>query len=163
MGLSEFIRENKQAIIADWVNFARDNIPPAKYMNPVNLRDHIEAILNFVADDLDSAQTKQEQRQKSEGLAIKAEGGDTTAETHGELRFIEGFNATEIMAEFRALRASVTRQWENARTKTDMDYKEIVRFNEAIDQVFSDMLVYYLIDFCFTQDRIDSNHEFFFQ
>jgi two-component system CheB/CheR fusion protein len=143
MGLSAFIRENKQAIVKDWAKFAQDHIPPAKYMDSAQLRDHIEAILKFIANDLDLAQTKQEQREKSEGLDTKVDAGDSTGETHAELRFMEGFNASEITAEFRALRASITRQWEPARSRTEKDYTEIIRFNEAIDQLLSESLSRY--------------------
>ncbi|MGZ9097143.1 MAG: ATP-binding protein [Micavibrio sp.] len=144
MGLATFIRENKQDIVQDWTDFAHDHILPAKYMSPAAVRDHIESLLKFIANDLDSAQTKNEQREKSKGLNIKNPGeGDSAAEKHGELRFLDGFNLPEIAAEFRALRASITRKWEPKRSRTEMDYQEILRLNEAIDQLCAESLSSY--------------------
>lgn len=54
MGLSEFIQENKEAITEDWVIFAREHILPARHMNLAGLRDHINGILQFIVNDLDS-------------------------------------------------------------------------------------------------------------
>jgi signal transduction histidine kinase len=155
MGLSEFIQENKEAIINDWVCFAREHIPPAQHMDLAGLRDHISGILKFVVNDLDSAQTKREQREKSEGEGVKAGGaGDSMAETHADVRFMDGFNSVEILSEFRALRASVIRLWERERTKTDGDYLEVIRFNEAIDQIFFEGLSRY-------NERIGSSRDLF--
>ncbi len=155
MRLSEFIQENKEAITDDWVCFAREHILPARHMDLAGLRDHISGILKFIVDDLDSAQTKQEQREKSKGEGVKAGGaGDSMAETHADVRFMDGFNSVEILSEFRALRASVIRLWERERTRTDQDYLEIIRFNEAIDQIFSEGLSRY-------NERIDSSRDLF--
>jgi signal transduction histidine kinase len=52
------------------------------------------------------------------------------------------------MAEFRALRASVTRLWEGKRGRSAADYVEIVRFNEAIDQVQT-------VGFCRYLEKVD--------
>lgn len=155
MGLSEFIQENKEAITKDWVCFAREHILPARHMDLVGLQDHINGILKFIVDDLDSYQTKQEQKEKSKGEGVKAGGtGDSMAETHADVRFTDGFNSVEILSEFRALRASVIRLWERERAGKEMDYRELVRFNEAIDQIFSEGLSRY-------NERIDNSRDLF--
>lgn len=144
MGLSAFIRNNKGAIIQDWEYFARENIPPARNLDARAIRDHIEGILDFIADDLSSFQTMGEQSDKSQGLGPKSGGvRDSMAETHAELRFLEGFDILEMMSEFRALRASVIRLWDESRSQTGSDYREIVRFSEAIDQILSEGLTRY--------------------
>lgn len=144
MGLSKFIRENKAAIISDWEYFARENIAPARDLDATAIRDHIEGILNFIADDLVSFQTQGEQSDKAQGLGPKSGGAkDSMAETHAELRFMEGFDILEMMSEFRALRASVIRLWDQSRSQTGSDYREIVRFSEAIDQILSEGLARY--------------------
>ena len=67
MSLSIFIRENKAEIIHDWEYFARENIPPARDLDAAAIRDHVSGILNFIADDLGTAQTVGEQSDKSQG------------------------------------------------------------------------------------------------
>jgi hypothetical protein len=65
MRLSAFIRERSAEIISDWESFARSLVPAATGMSPLSLRNHIEYILEFIADDIDSAQTESEQTYKS--------------------------------------------------------------------------------------------------
>jgi hypothetical protein len=63
----------------------------------------------------------------------------TAAQEHGTGCAGSGFTVVQMVAEFRALRASVTRLWlaevtEPART----DLADVVRFNEAIDQAIAE-------------------------
>ena len=53
--LADFIRLNVEPIVAEWINFARTRTPASDSMTKLALRDHIEEILNFVADDLEVA------------------------------------------------------------------------------------------------------------
>ncbi len=136
MRLSNFLRDEVALIMTDWEEFAKINIPVAGSLSRAELRDHLGSILKFIADDMESAQTKQEQKEKSKGEGAKAGGeGESAAEIHADIRFMEGFDPLELMAEFRALRASITRLWDSRRSHTDTDYLEMVRFNESIDQV----------------------------
>ena len=50
--LSGFIRENTEPIVSEWTKFAKTLTPAADDMSPLALRDHIEKILTFIADDL---------------------------------------------------------------------------------------------------------------
>lgn len=145
MRLSEFLRSDIDLIMADWEAFAREHIVVASELSRTELRDHLSSILTFVADDMDSSQTHLEQKEKSEGQGVKAGGtGESAAESHADLRFTEGFDPLELMAEFRALRASVTRLWEQKRSRIEADYFEMVRFNEAIDQVQTEGFTRYI-------------------
>lgn len=145
MQLSDFLRSNIASIMADWESFAQGHIPAASSMTRAELRDHLSGIIEFVANDMDSAQTNLEQKEKSKGDGVKAGGGgESAAETHANTRFVDGFDPLELMAEFRALRASVTRLWEKQRSRTDADYFELVRFNEAIDQVQTEGFTRYI-------------------
>lgn len=145
MRLSEFLRSDIALIMADWEAFAQGHIPAASDMTRTELRDHLSSIIEFIATDMDSAQTNLEQREKSKGEGVKAGGaGESAAETHANIRFTEGFDPLELMAEFRALRASITRLWDKKRSGTAADYTEIVRFNEAIDQVQTEGFTRYI-------------------
>lgn len=141
MGLSAFIKAKKQAVFENWAQFARDHIPPAQRLSRTELHDHISALLAFIAADMDSAQNRKAQENKSKGLGAKAGGAsDSAAEAHADVRFSEDFEAVHIVAEFRALRASIIGLWESERSRTDEDYQELVRFNEAIDQILQEAL-----------------------
>jgi signal transduction histidine kinase len=145
MRLSEFLRSDISLIMADWEAFARGHVVVASDMSRAELRDHLSSIIEFIANDMDSSQTKLEQKEKSKGDGLKAGGGgESAAETHADMRFTEGFDPLELMAEFRALRASVTRLWEQKRSRTEADYLEMVRFNEAIDQVQTEGFARYI-------------------
>jgi signal transduction histidine kinase len=143
MRLSTFIRENSTAIIAEWENFARSLVPAASGMSPLSLRNHISYILEFIADDIDTVQTDSEQTSKSLGKKPKS-ATDSVAEIHAALRQAGGFNLDQMVSEYRALRASVTKLW-GARDlePTRQSAADFVRFNEAIDQETTESISYY--------------------
>ena len=125
MRLAHFIRENPAPIIGEWEQFARSLTPASDGMNRLALRDHVEDLLSFIADDLETPQSKTEQIEKSHGE--KADTLETSAaETHAALRFADGFNMDQMVAEYRALRASVIKLWETQRGRaTDVDFRDL--------------------------------------
>lgn len=143
MGLAAFIRSKEEAIVAEWEAFAQTYLPSAAHMDRSALRDHIIGLLRFIANDLETSQTERERSQKAKGQGPK-EGGvhDSAAETHADLRFTGGFDTVEMISEFRALRASVIKLWrvEWAKTETVDILPDLLRFNEAIDQVMTESL-----------------------
>ena len=141
MGLSAFIRANEDAIVAEWQEFAQTYLPSAAHMDLVALRDHIAGLLRFIADDLETAETESERREKAKGQGPKGGGADdSAAETHADLRFAGGFDTIEMLSEFRALRASVIKLWRAEWSKTEDVLPDLLRFNEAIDQVMAESL-----------------------
>jgi signal transduction histidine kinase len=141
MGLAAFIRSNKEAIVAEWEAFAQTYLPAAAHMDRVALRDHIVGLLRFIADDLETSQTERERSEKAKGQGPKGGGAhDSAAETHADLRFTGGFDTVEMISEFRALRASVIKLWRAEWTKTEDILPDLLRFNEAIDQVMTESL-----------------------
>jgi signal transduction histidine kinase len=143
MRLAAFIRENSDQIIAEWENFARTLVPAAEGMSPLSLRNHIHYILAFIADDIDSAQDESEQLRKSHGEKPK-DTMDSVAETHAALRQAGGFNLDQMVSEYRALRASVTKLWQAQATESFPEgLADLVRFNEAIDQTLTESISYY--------------------
>ncbi len=143
MGLAAFIRAREEAIVAEWETFAQTYLPSAAHMDRSWLRDHIIGLLRFIADDLETSETERERSEKAKGQGPK-EGGvhDSAAETHANLRFTGGFDTVQMMAEFRALRASVIKLWRAdwADTETGDILPDLLRFNEAIDQVMAESL-----------------------
>ena len=137
--LAEFISNNTDPIVDEWVTFARQ-LPSAQDFSAEVLRDHILGILAAIRADLLQPQTGEQQAQKARGHAPRAERA-SEAEQHGSARLLEGLSVRDAMAEFRALRASILRLWTaSAGTRSDADFGDLVRFNEAIDQALTESL-----------------------
>src|SRR3954451_9838417 len=148
MRLAEFIATNLEPVLAEWEAFARTHIPAGEAMDVDALRDHAGDILKTVARDLRCPQTERERGEKSMGEAEPRPGaGDTAAQTHGALRAEVGFTLGQMVSEFRALRASVTRLWRaHAGAPNGMDFEDLTRFNEAIDQALAESVSRYARD-----------------
>lgn len=149
MRLSGFILNNKEAIIKEWVEFATTLGTDAQRGDLELLRDHVESMLETIAADLCSPQTAAEEKRKSKGQ--DCDPNNTPAKTHGIGRLEAGFSLNSAMAEYRALRASITRLWQKALI-TDPPpephtiTEDLVRFNEAIDQSISESVLSYSVE-----------------
>lgn len=142
MRLSEFISSHREPIMSEWVEFARSSIPGADAMALVKLRDHATQMLETIAADLNTYESKSEQADKSKGkldAPAKAGTAETPAQSHGSSRAKSGFTIEQMVSEYRALRASVIRIWveEEGELETK-DIHDVIRFNEAIDQALAE-------------------------
>jgi len=142
--LSSFIRHNMEPILDEWETFAR-SLPQGEAMDVAALRDHAKAMLIVIASDLDDPQTSKQQTDKAHGESDAGENAlPTAAQEHGAGRAESGFTVGQMVAEFRALRASVMRLWtqaeQNARAE---DLADMTRFNEAIDQAIAESITRY--------------------
>ena len=143
MRLSKFILTNMEAILQEWEDFAKTIHATTHRMTARELRDHAEAMLKAVAADLDTYQARQEGIDKSQGLAPQVP-EDTAAEIHALDRLSSGFTIEQLTAEYRALRASVLRLWQDdIKNITAGEIKDMVRFNEAIDQSLAESVARY--------------------
>ena len=146
MNLSAFISNNLDAIVDDWESFAQTLLPIAGTMSSLALRDHCREILLAAVADMQTRETESQRAAKSQGNAPQEAGADTAATAHGALRHLSGFDLVQLVAEFRALRASVLALW--SRRKPDgvaaevfaraSEIEQITRFNEAIDQALAE-------------------------
>jgi len=144
MRLSGFIQRDMEAILREWESFAATLLPAAIDMNSDLLRDHAEQILRAVCKDLDSAQSDEERKRKSKGMAAAPmDARNTAAETHALLRAQGGFNVNQMTSEYRALRASVLHLWAKACEPSDVFVPDLLRFNEAIDQAVSESVAFF--------------------
>ncbi|HEU4681495.1 MAG TPA: sensor histidine kinase [Gemmatimonadales bacterium] len=136
MRLADFIRTNREPILAEWEVFARGCAPASATMDIEALRDHADAMLTVIAADLQTPQSALTQSEKSKGhTRAPAPSGTTAAEQHGAGRAGSGFTVDQMVAEFRALRASVIRLWTKAIGELgSAEVEDLTRFNEAIDQ-----------------------------
>ena len=138
MRLPDFIEANVKPILQAWVDFARQCRPGAEGMDRIALRDHATEMLAVVVADLRRPQTASEQEQKSTGAGAR-EATDSPAAEHGAMREAQGFTVDEMVAEFRALRATVLRLYHAANLGLSaVDQEDLIRFNEAVDQALAE-------------------------
>jgi signal transduction histidine kinase len=144
MRLAGFILRDMEGILTQWEAFASTLLPAALNMRPLALRDHAQQILEAVAKDLSTSQTKEAQIAKSMGQAPKPAGApETAAQMHALLRARGGFDINQLTAEYRALRASVLRLWMDECQPDAPHPDDIIRFNEAIDQAIAESVGFF--------------------
>lgn len=143
MRLAPFISANMPQIIAEWENFVLTLVPAACHMSPLALRNHIRGLLDFIVTDMKSDQSDSEQRTKSRGesaILLK----HSAAEIHASIRLAGGFTMDQMVAEYRTLRASIIKLWEEQLPeKSNGDLLDLIRFNEAIDQQMTESIRHY--------------------
>ena len=143
MRLADFIEHDMERILAQWEAFATTRLH-AKGMTSLALRDHAKEILQAIARDLRTAQTREEQVEKSKGLAPNdPTAPETAAQTHATLRADSAFDIEELASEYRALRASVMRLWADHCGDEPLPVDDIIRFNEAIDQALAESIEFF--------------------
>jgi signal transduction histidine kinase len=140
MRLRDYILRDMELILQRWEAFAV-SVPAAKHMSSRLLRDHGPEILLAIVADLATSQTAAEQEAKSMGLAPETVGAPpNAAQIHAVLRAEHGFDIEELASEYRALRASVLSGWLEACRPESPNIRDIVRFNEAIDQALAESI-----------------------
>lgn len=134
MKLARFIETNMEQLLQDWEEAVVEIAPELKGKDSVALRDHAREMLVFITKDLMTSQTDGESALKAlgKGKALVSEaGGD-----HGTQRQGQGLSIHQMTQELRALRARVTKAWGDEQGGlATKDINELVRFNEAIDQM----------------------------
>jgi signal transduction histidine kinase len=142
-GLADFITANMEPLLQDWEEFAQ-SLVPGEDMSKMALRDHAREILGAVVADMASAQSQMEQEAKGKGRANSGPSDiRRAAESHALTRIIDLFTIGDLIAEFRAIRASVLRRWAEAQPPDGTDIREVTRFNEAIDQTLAQSVELY--------------------
>ena len=144
-GLANFIEDHAGTIIEHAMVFAK-SVQLATPLDDEALRDHLPDIVAAVVADLRTPQTPAQELEKSEGRAIAAAGTPrSAAATHALFRAHSGFNISELVSEYRALRASVLRLWaESPNWAASPD--EVTRFNEAIDEAIAESVSHYSVE-----------------
>ena len=143
MRLSTFIDKNMEPILQAWEDFARTINVPGKALDAEALRDHAGHMLRAIVDDLDTPQSRQQQRDKSHGNGPVSD-EQTAAETHAITRLMAGFTLDQMVSEYRALRTSVLSLWmSRVKAGEALDIEDMVRFHEAIDQALAESIANY--------------------
>ncbi len=151
--LAKFIRDNTEQILSDWETFAR-NLPAGGSMNIAALRDHAAGMLQGVVRDLETPKPQEEQAKEARGKADTGDEASTAAQEHGAARAERGFTVGEMVAEFRALRATVIRLWTEQQGEiANADLDDAAKFHEAIDQAIAESITRYTRDLNRSKDR----------
>jgi signal transduction histidine kinase len=155
MKLSQFITRNMEQILVEWEAFATTFGAVADKMSSLELRDHAKQILQFVAKDIQTTESTEQTQAKSHGLGAHPAEDESASSTHGKLRYASGFTLLQLIAEYRALRASVLKLWqcEHAGSAAE-NAQDIMRFNEAIDQSLAEAAVAY-------SDKVNETRDIF--
>lgn len=156
MRLADFIESSLGEILKEWVAFAATRVPSASRMDQLALQDHSSEILAAICADLRQPQSEAAQAAKAHGLAPIVHGvPETAAEVHGMLRARDGFSMTQLVSEYRALRASVMKLWSKSAGSLfeTTAPEDMVRFNEAIDQAIAESVDYFSRELA--QERTD--------
>lgn len=145
ISLSKFILKNMEPILLEWEKFAATLVPEAQRMDHTLLRDHGEMMLQAIARDLCKPESEKQKADKSKGEAA-GKNDETAAKVHGAGRLALGFTLNSAVAEYRALRASVIRLWQDEIKRvpsTQPAFEDLIRFNEAIDQAITESVTSY--------------------
>ncbi len=143
MRLSVFMLEHLEELLQAWEDFAR-SLLPGRSMTVAALRDHAEKMVRFIAADIETEQSRSQTFAKSLGRGEDSSAAPTGAQEHGLTRAVERFTLDEMASEYRALRASVTRMWLDHPGINIEDARQLVRFNEAIDQVLAESIAQFV-------------------
>ena len=136
MSLSRFIRQHQEQIIVEFAVFAKTLMPAGADMSDAELRDHAEDMLTAVVKDIGALQSREEQSRKSKGHG-SAHAMEVSGKLHADHRIEHGFAFRSVVAEFRALRATVLRLYEDSGAT---DLTEVRRFNEAVDEALTESM-----------------------
>lgn len=136
MKLDQFILANMDRLLNEWEEAVLEIAPELKNKASVALRDHAGEMLHFIVADLKTYQSEDESARKALGKGhdlVSDVGGE-----HGEERRNQGMSIQQMVQELRALRARITKAWSDEHQGlTTEDIEELVRFNEAIDQLIA--------------------------
>lgn len=145
MTLADYIEANLEDILSEWDRFAGTLGPAARGLDQEALRNFGERVLRTIAEDMRSTQSPLEKHDKSRG-----ERGGTHSRLaaggreHAVHRLMEGFTLDQMVAEYRALRASVIRRWTDQLDGTGRpELDELTRFNEAVDESMAEAIRWY--------------------
>jgi len=134
MTLTDFIEANLTDLVQDWTDYAKTISAQGHPSTQTQRRDVGAEILRAIVVNMRVSQSAAQQQAKSHGSRDPASASNVTAGSHANLRVIQGFDITDVVAEFRALRAAVLRRWARLQPSPSVEVlDEMTRGNEAID------------------------------
>jgi signal transduction histidine kinase len=130
--LTAFIRQHCNAIVDEWLSRAA-KLPSAQVLTRLTLRDDIPAILDKLADAIDR---RDETARPLEQLP----------EQHATLRFHEGYDLRQVVAEYRLLREVIMDLYSERgelSVESRPKMKPLMVMNEAVDRAIAEAVDQY--------------------
>lgn len=120
----------------EWEVFAR-KYWQGTHPDSATLRNDAQIMLSAVVEDMLTDQSEDERKLKSEGEYRERDSPmKHAALSHALARVNDGFDIERMVAEFRALRASVNRLWwRSVPRRHQQQVEDMGRFNEALDEL----------------------------
>lgn len=116
MGLFEFIRGNRSAIIEAWAAETRDQSEPAKLLDRDALIDHLPRLLDDIAETI-----------RTQGARPSvATSANTHADDHAWERIDQGFTLDHLVRELALLRTCILRLWRHQHPDVSVDDAEVL-------------------------------------
>jgi signal transduction histidine kinase len=145
MDLADFIDANILALVDDWAEYALAISHEETQLSERQLRNSAVDILTAIAADMREPQNAAQQETKSRGEKLAPYSKfNHVAHLHAEDRLSHAFGINDVVAEFRALRATVLRRWQTVLPGGAIAFQDMIRFNEAIDQVLAESVRHYV-------------------
>lgn len=144
MSLADFIEADCAGLIDAWADYALVLSQDGSQLTEAQLRNSAADILSAIALDMRTTQDAAQQQTKSRGdNPAPRSPFNHVAHQHAEDWLAHGFSINDVVAEFRALRATVLRRWQKTSPGGAAAFEEMIRFNEAIDQVLAESVQLY--------------------
>src|SRR3954470_8109378 len=128
--LADFLRENRDRILAHWEIEVR-NIGAARHLDRPVLLDHLPQFIEELAEYVDDVRTGQDVRPPGEHPQI-----------HALERLEVGYDLAEVVAEYAVLRRCITELAAGTHTPA-LRSAELPRLHEAIDEAIATSVVRY--------------------
>lgn len=139
MDLPTFIEANLSVLIDDWTEYAGALSQQGSPLSASELQNSAKDLLMQIAADMRRSQSADQQHDRSHGAKRDSDASfDAASVLHADERLAHGFAINELIAEYRALRASVLRRWQQSAPAGAEAFQEMIRFNEAIDQAVAE-------------------------
>jgi signal transduction histidine kinase len=111
-------------------------------------------MLESIARDLETPKPREEQAEEAKGKTGTGDEASAAAQGHGAARAERGFTVGEMVAEFRALRATVMRLWTEQQGEiAHADLDDTDKFHQAIDQAIAESITQYTRELNRSKDR----------
>lgn len=140
--LTAFIRTHKQVIVDEWLSRV-EALPNAHGLPPPSLRDHVPAILDRLADAIE---------RRDEGPRPL----EDLPEQHAALRYHEGYDLRQVVAEYRLLRHVITELYAargDLSPESRPKMKPLAVMHEAVDRAISEAVDQYAAERDRVRDR----------
>lgn len=131
MRLADYLRVERPTLIRHWIAYAAQLAPAGAALDEAALRDDAGELLDAVADAVEQPPGTPTGPRVTE-YAIR----------HAQVRLSQGFALTQVVSEYRAMRADVLQGW-IAGAGDAADVTSIVRFGEAIDESLAESIAWY--------------------